>query len=318
MEGRTRSRGALAWVASMALGLTGCGGNGGNATNGSNDESGDHPSIVVSIPPLAWAVRGVAPTEAELTVLVPAGASEHGFELTPAQVAAVARADVVVLTGAGLEPSVEAALSAHPSADRAVIRFEDFVKAEEAVATDHDHAHDHGSHGDDHAHDHGPTDPHFWLDPVLMARFVRELGGSAWAGDGAAERADALARECEAIDAAYADAISAFPRRVLVVQHSAYGYLCRRYGLEVGAVLRPMEQVEPTPGDLAFARRVIEEQRVRAIYVEPQFSASAAERLAEVTKVSVLTLDPLGDGDWPAMMRANLEALRHGLGENRE
>ncbi len=262
--------------------------------------------IVVTIPPIEWAVRGLAPDDADITLLMPPGVSPHGFELTPAQVMAIAKADVLVMAGAMLEPPVEAALRAHASDTRRVVRFEEVVAEDEAIAFDHEH-----HHHEDGEHNHGPIDPHFWLDPLLMERFVDKLAAEFGAPAG---KAAPLREACRGVHAEYASAIGALPRRTLVVQHSAYAYLCDRYGLEVGAALRPMSLVAPSPRDIAAAKVLIETQGVRAIYIEPQISRAEADRLASKTGVKVLMLDPLGEGDWPKTMRANLGALVEGLG----
>lgn len=289
---------AVALLLALAMGgLPSCSG-------GREDpEASGGERIVVSIPPLAWAVRALAPEDARITVLLPAGTTPHAFELTPSDTAAIAKADLVVMAGAGLEPFLTSALRAHPSETRRTIRFADIVPEADrrALASDH---HDH-----DHNHAHGPTDPHFWLDPVLMEAFIDHLGEAL----DAPQRAASLAKTCRAIDAEYTDALSDVATDTLIVQHDAYGYLTQRYGLEVVGTLRPVESVEPTPGDIARASRLIEEHALGAIFVEPQMPAGAAELLSRKTGARILTLDPLGDGNWPDLMRDNLNALVEGL-----
>jgi ABC-type Zn uptake system ZnuABC Zn-binding protein ZnuA len=58
----------------------------------------------------------------------------------------------------------------------------------------------------------------------------------------------------------------------------------------------------------------IREHGLKAIFVEPQFSSVAAERIAHSTGIRVLPIDPLGDGDWALLMRKNLDSLVSGLG----
>ncbi|MEC9373660.1 MAG: metal ABC transporter substrate-binding protein, partial [Planctomycetota bacterium] len=187
-----------------------------------------------------------------------------------------------------------------------------------------DHEHDH-----DHAHEEAEAaliDPHVWLDPEVMERFVdvvREAMERALEKRG--ELTDVLRAELEGnaravrsevaqVAAEYAKGLEAVERRTIVTHHAAYGWLARRYDLEVAAVIRPIEGVEPTPGAIASAVEAIRSAGVEAIFIEPQFSDRAATRIAEVTGVRVLTLDPIGQHDWPTMMRENLKALREGLG----
>lgn len=304
--------------------------------------------IVVSIPPLAGLVRDLAPEGASVTTVVPPGASEHGYEPPPSAIAAIGRADLVVLVGMGLEPRIERALRDHPRPDRAELRFADAV----GVGSNHDHAHnghDHAHHHHDHAHndhnhdhahhdhDHGPDcdhasgndnsggDPHLWLDPVLVAEFVPALRAAVadalerrsllTDAEGARldEAAANLTTRVNEIDRMYSMALAPYAGAAIVTHHDAFGRLAARYGLEIAAVIRLGEGSEPTPGAVASVARLVRERNVGAIFIEPQLSTGVAQRIADAAGVRTITLDPLGRGDWGAMMRANLAALFEGL-----
>lgn len=310
------------WVL-MVCALTGCdrGGESGAAAGGAASGGDGQLRVVASIPAMGWVAKGLSPEDAEVSVLLRPGASEHGFELTPSQVVELRDADVVLLAGFGLEGRVEAVLARHPRAGRRVIRLEDTVPAERRLAAaaccpvHGDGAHDHG-------HTHYTADPHAWLDPLLMADFVDaagavfaevEPGDSDDGAEAVRRRIAALQAACMEVHQRYVMELAELPRRELVVMHNAYNYLAARYGLSVVAVIRPVETSEPTPADLANANSAIREHRVIAVFSEPQFPLGPARRLAELTGVTLETLDPIGGEDWPAMMLGNLEALKRGL-----
>ncbi|MBC7834802.1 MAG: zinc ABC transporter substrate-binding protein, partial [Phycisphaerales bacterium] len=207
--------------------------------------------VVVSIPPLEGLVEpllAACPQPAPeanaapkgVTVLIPPGASEHGYEIPPAKLAELARADLVLIVGLGLEPQIEKFLASAPSSrsDRRVVRFADEAGIA-ALDDDHEHAD-----GDDHQHDHGAADPHLWLDPVMCVRFVaaahrelciiiKERGGTA-EDQRALDRArDELVKRLKEEDAAYRRVADAAPGEggrggggTRVVSHDAYGWLC--------------------------------------------------------------------------------------------
>lgn len=281
--------------------------------------------VVVTIPPLLWAAKAIAPADAQITLILAPGQSEHGFEITPSQFKAINDADIVAMVGYSLEPKVEATLKLGDRARRRVVNFEGIDGVNPIVA---DHEHENCT-DPSHDHSHG-YDPHVWLDPPIMKAFVERFGravletldasGSRFseAERGAeqkrVERAVAeLIADCNAVDAEYRQKLSEASSRVIVTHHNAYSYVARRYALEVAAVIRPVEVVEPTPGDIKAVTDAIRERGVKAIFVEPQFSSVAAERIAQSTGIKVLPLDPLGDGDWPATMRKNLDSLVTGL-----
>src|SRR5690606_31518955 len=114
--------------------------------------------------------------------LTPPGAEPHDLELSPSQVRTVGEADLVLYLSE-FQAAVDEAVAAKPGARvldaRSVVptaaegahdaqgTHEGETEAEHAEReheeTEADHAGDEG-----HDHDHG-ADPHFWLDPTLLA-----------------------------------------------------------------------------------------------------------------------------------------------------
>jgi ABC-type Zn uptake system ZnuABC Zn-binding protein ZnuA len=264
--------------------------------------------VVVSIPPLAGLCRALLPDDAEVRVLVEAGRSPHGFEPTPSDIAAIGRADLVVLVGMGIESFLPASVR---SGERVVVMAE-AIGVSEGDAPAHE--------GHEHAHGEGDADPHLWLDPVLVERFLPTLAervgeilpraGVGAEGLEAARAAVALQRaRVLAIDEAYRRRLAPHAGAAIITQHAAWSRLAVRYGLEVVGVIQPSEAVEPSPGQLAEVIAAGKEHRVRAVFTESQLDARLARRVAEQLGASVGTLDPLGRGDWEAMMQENLDTL---------
>ncbi|MBL8991466.1 MAG: zinc ABC transporter substrate-binding protein [Phycisphaerae bacterium] len=265
--------------------------------------------VVVSIAPLKGLVEALVPPGTVVDLLIPPGASEHGYEIPPGRLAAVATADLVVFVGLGLEPQVDALLGQRPNPNRRVVRF-DRVAGVEADSDDHRHEHEH-----DETCDHGhAADPHLWLDPVLVEQLVEALAREVDALDTAtprerrAARAQELRAKVRGVHDAYGRSLGPLAGRTIVVGHDAWGRLAARYGLKTVA-LKGLTAAEPTPGDLRRAIESIGGDATTTVFVEPQLSPAAAERIARATGARVETLDPLGSGDWFAMMDANLAAL---------
>lgn len=318
------------WAAGVSLVAAGCGDRAGDRAAGG--EGAEAIRIVVSIPPLSGLVRAVAPEGSVVEVMIPPGTSEHGFELTPSAAAAIGKADLGVVVGLGLDGQIERMLPRrlHEPGGRGPVTFvvADAMDVESDAGAHAGHAHDH-AHGEDGHHHHGAVDPHVWLDPVLVERMIpglreaviramerRAQGPIDDASRKAVEdRAGRLLAEVRAVHAEHERALGPLKGRALVTQHAAFGRLAERYGLVVAATLRPGDSLEPTPGVVAEVSRLVREKEVRAIYAEPQSAPTEARRLAEMTGARFLVLDPLGDGDWAAMMRANLAALVEGLGD---
>lgn len=328
-------------AAAVGTGLTACSKDAQRSASAPPREPGA-ARIVATIAPLGALARELLPEGAQLRVLLPPGRSEHGYEPTPEDIAALARADVVVYVGLGLEPRVEEFLKKNPSARRVDLSMAAALKLEgdehnhaadskgadahagEGHDTDaHEHAQD--EHDTQAGHTHGRIDPHVWLDPVLVKEFVTPLADAAdhavhAAGPMSAEQEtklaasrEALGKKIDELHAEYGAALGPLAGRSIVTHHSAWGRLAGRYGLKVAAVLRPIETAESTPADIAGAVAAVRERGARAIFVEPQFNNESAKRVADAAGVKMLVLDPLGGEDYFAMMRANLAALKEGL-----
>lgn len=271
--------------------------------------------VVASIPPLAGLIRDALPEGFQVHVLIPAGVSPHGFESRPADLATLRRADLVVLNGLGVEFGVRDMLASTDRDGREEIVLADLVGVEGEHVCD-DPTHDHGN-ADGHGHDDeddghvepAGVDPHLWLDPSLAAVLVERVG--TW-GDSNSQRqervADLLSR-IERIDGEYRERLAPFAGRSVVTDHRAWDRLLGRYGISVAGVIRPIEHIEPSPGVLAGVIETVRASGASAVFVEPQFAGGPAERIAETTGIALGRLDPLGQGDWFSMMRANLDEI---------
>ena len=282
------------WVtmlAMVALLATGC--------------SGDEPAganarlqVVAAFYPLAELARRVGGANVEVTNLTPAGTEPHDLEMTARQVDRVQDADVVLYLGADFQPAVE----------EVARRAEGGVDMLEGVALQE-------------------SDPHVWLDPVLMGDLVETTRSALTArapkrAEEFAANAAAYRQELSALADQYASGMAPCRGRVLVASHEAYGYLARRYGLEQEAVTGISPEAEPSPERLAALADLVRARGVTTVFTEELVSPRVAEALAREAGVGVAELSPLegltqeqldGGENYVSVMRANLDVLRKGL-----
>jgi zinc transport system substrate-binding protein len=293
-----------ATLASAAL-LAGCGGSG---------DAADGRSVVAAFYPLAWVTDRVAGDGWEVDNLTQPGQEPHDLELTIAQTAALEVADLVVLIH-GFQPAVDAGAE---TAGAPVLDAADELELMPADGADHE-----GETGEE--HDHGDTDPHFWLDPLLVADF-----GDAVADELAevdpdraqtyADNAAQLRGELEALDRDYTDGLAACERDTTVVSHQAFGYL-ERYGPHFEPIAGLSPDAEATAADLAHLQELITEDGVTTVFSERLVSPKMAQTLAEDLDVDTAVLDPIeglsdetADEDYLSLMRDNLTALQRANG----
>jgi zinc transport system substrate-binding protein len=135
-----------------------------------------------------------------------------------------------------------------------------------------------------------------------------------------AYRANAVSLEAEldSLDRSFRMGLANCERRDIVTSHEAFGYLARSYGLEEVGVSGLDPETEPSPGRLAELVQFVKDNSVKTIFFEVLVSPEVAETLARETGAETAKLDPLEGpperGDYFDTMRANLDALRAGLG----
>jgi zinc transport system substrate-binding protein len=275
---------AVTVALALAAGSCGGGDDVGAAPEGGRD-------VVASFYPLAFAAKSVGGDAVSVHDLTPPGAEPHDLELSVRDLARVRSADTVLYLGRGFQPAVE----------EAAVEAEGETLDVLALL---------GVGGDD---------PHVWLDPELYARVARAVAGSL--GDEDAARP--LVARLERLDRELARGLADCERREIVASHAAFGHLAAAYDLEQIAIAGLSPEAQPTPGDLERISRLVRERGVTTVFVEPLAPRAEAETIARETGVEVATLDPIeglsrerldrGD-DYFSVMRANLAALRQGLG----
>jgi zinc/manganese transport system substrate-binding protein len=227
-------------------------------------------------------VGNIVEDDADVEVLIPAGADAHDYEATSAQIAVLLEADLVIANGLGLEETMEDTLDS---------ATEDGAKVYE-VAPDLDplefsqveHEDQSGADDDD---NHGSDDPHVWFDPLRMATAAEliadrltEINDSVdWQ-----QRASDYAAELLSVDEEIAQIVGGIreDQRKLVTNHEALGYFADRYGFELIGVVIPggSTLAGPSSADLAALVEEIEHEGVSTIFAETTQPTRLAEAVA--------------------------------------
>ncbi len=280
----------------FTLGLAGlsvaaCGGEASSASDG-------RTQVVAGFYPLAFAAAEIGGDRVEVTNLTPPGAEPHDVELSVRDVERVRDADLVLYLGQGFQPSLEDAVED----DGTALDLLEGLELREGEEDDED-----------------ALDPHVWLDPVRFAQVVERIGAEL----GGEAPARQLASQLRALDGEYSAALADCERRELVTAHDAFGYLGERYGLEVIPITGISPESEPSPQDLARVSELVSERGVTTVFVEPLLSPEIGETVAREAGAETAVLNPLeglteeeldrGE-NYFTVMRANLEALKDGLG----
>ncbi len=305
-------------VTAGALALAGCAADSSGGADGSGGSGATGVSVLASFYPLQYVAQLVGGDAVTVESLTPPGAEPHDLELSPRQVRAIGDADVVVVLG-GLQPSVDEAVAAREPKvliDAATVpAIETHLTAHAGLLEDEEEE------GDDHGAN--SVDPHFWLDPTLLADLAQPVADALAEADPAhaddfQTRAQALTTSLGELDSDFSAGLASCEQQVFVTSHTAFGYLADRYQITQIGLSGLDPESEPSPARLREIADEVKAKGVTTIFTEALVSPKVAQTLADDLGVTTAVLDPVESQVDPAVdyrgaMEKNLEALRTAL-----
>ena len=303
-----RTRLLAAVLAVVAVVASGCGSDSGGAPATVSGKL----AVVTTTPVITDFTRNIGGDRVEIYSVLKPNLDPHDYEPTPADLAAIANADVVVENGVGLEKWFHDTIaSAEPKGT--------IVDASTGVTIRH-------------ADDGDGGDPHIWQNPrnakIMVANIATALAAAAPADSATFEQhaADYTA-ELDTLDADVARQIDTLTNKKLVTNHDAFGYYVDRYGLQfVGAVIPSFDsQAELSQQDINDLVTAVKAQGVKAIFSESSLPPKTAEAIAAEAGVKVVegadalygdSLGPEGSdaATYIAMVEHNTKVIVDNLG----
>ncbi|UCD58255.1 MAG: zinc ABC transporter substrate-binding protein, partial [Candidatus Hydrogenedentota bacterium] len=304
-------------IAVALLALVGC--SSGKKETGSEAEGkGDaKPVVYVSNYPLKYFVERLAAPIVEIRF--PAGASDDPayWKPTPEDIAAMQRADLIVLNGASYEQWLRnVSLPQSRLVDSAAGFSDKFIALDEAVT------HSHGLEG---KHEHSGTAFTTWMDMALAAehaRAVKDALAARWPDHKGLfeDRFVQLEKDLFALDSDIKAAISAAPELPVVFSHPVYQYFQRRYNVSGKSVHWEPDAV-PDEAMVNELQDLLKEHSAKWMLWEGEPLQSISDQLKELGADSAV-VDPCGNvpenGDFLSVMQRNVAELRRVFSEPKE
>lgn len=234
----------------------------------------------------------------------------HDYSLNVSQVKAAESAEVIVISGAGLEDFMADVLTTAPIIDASL--GIGLITPEEHV-----HTHEEESHHDEgHHHE---EDPHIWLSPVNAMTMAQNI--------------------CSGLSHLYPDYQTVFQRnlqtllsqlddlriysetelkdlacREIITFHDGFAYLAQSCNLEILDAIEEESGSEASAKELIHMIREVEHHQLPAIFTEKSGSVSAAGIIARETGAKTYDLDMAmaGDSYFDAMYH-NINTLKEAL-----
>lgn len=254
------------------------------------------PTVVTSFYPLQFVVDQLAGDHVRVLNLTAPGVEPHDLELKPRQVGELADADLVVYESK-LQPAVDQSVEQNAK-DQSL-----------DVAPDVDLE---------------KGNPHFWLDPLRLAKAAQVIERRLAEVD--PEHADTYAANLTTLDATltgldddFTAGLKSCERDVIVTSHDAFGYW-RKYGMQSAPIAGLSPDAEPSAAHLDQLRSLIRSDHVTTVFSETLASPKMADVLSHDLGLSSAVLDPIegirkgSPADYVSIMHANLAALQKANG----
>jgi ABC-type Zn uptake system ZnuABC Zn-binding protein ZnuA len=279
----------------LTLVLVAC--SGGSAEAGCPEIDNREINVVATTPMIGEFVSQVGGDNINLTVLMSPEADPHTYDPAPQDAGKIADADLVFYTGLKYEPAALIKLLENSACSAEVLaEVGENVFPIEFKEGGHDD-HDEEGHDDHAGHDHGAYDPHFWFDPNRVA-YAAEYIESKLVEFDPSNASDyeaagkAYVTELKGLVSQVSELISTIPsqNRKLITTHESLGYLEAKFGLEVLSTIIPSVDSanEISPSQLVGVIDVIEDNNVKAIFIEAEAPSVYAETIVAETGIKAV------------------------------
>lgn len=233
----------------------------------------------------------------------------HDYSLNVRQVKAAEAAQVVVISGAGLEDFLDDLLLDVPTID-----------ASQGISLLHSEEHEEEEHHHEEDGHHHEEDPHIWLSPEnaqVMAQNICEGLSRQYPDyeDTFQANLEGLLSQLEALQSYGEEQLSGLQCRELIPFHDGFSYFAQAFHLTILESVEEESGSEASAKDLIHLTELVRTHNLPAIFTEVSGSDSAARVIARETGCKVYALDMAMSGDsYFEAMYHNIDTIREALG----
>lgn len=222
----------------------------------------------------------------------------HDYTLTVSDMKAIEGADVIVMTGSGLEDFMDDALSA---SDAQVI---DCSEGIDLLPAQGHEGHDHDA----------EYDPHIWMDPanaqVMLGTIADQLGQIT--GQDLQARCTEVQQQVEQASQQWKEQLTTLSDPKLITFHDGFQYFSRSFGLELLKAIEEEEGSEASAQEIKEIVSLVEQYHLPAIFTEVNGSESTAQAISRESGCGVYQLNMIMSGDGTGI-QPYLDAMQNNI-----
>lgn len=232
----------------------------------------------------------------------------HDYSLNVSQVRSLETAEVVVISGGGLEDFMEDTLR----------------QANHVIDSSHNvpllecDEHHHEEHSEE-SHHHGKQDAHIWLSPAnarIMAYNIAQGLAQTYPqyADRFAFNLNMLEQQFDELEQYAQRRLEDLSCRELITFHDGFGYFADTFDLHILEAIEEESGSEASAKELKDMITLVREHQLPAVFTEVSGSASAADIIAAETGAKVYSLDmAMAGNDYFEAMYHNIDTIREAM-----
>ena len=231
----------------------------------------------------------------------------HDYSLQVSQMRMLEAAELIVISGAGLEEFLDDVLPA----DTRIIDSSIGCHLHSS-----DHGYDHNSHD---GHDH-EMDPHIWLAPEnakIMAQNIADGLANQYPEYAAtfAANLEGLVAQFDALQIYGEDTLADLPCRELITFHDGFAYFAESFDLTILRAIEEESGSEASAQELKELIILVQEHDLPAVFTETNGSISAARTVSAETDAALYCLSmAMSSGSYFETMYHNIDTVKEALG----
>ena len=237
----------------------------------------------------------------------------HDYQITTSDMIKLSHADILVINGDGMENFISKAMTLYPELF--------IIDASTGILENHEEL---LNHREEHEHEHEhEQNCHYWVSVSLhieqIKNIVKELITiNPENAEKYRKNADEYIEKLNFLKEKMHQELDGLENKKIVTFHEAFDFFAEEFDIEIAAVIEREPGTYPSSRELAEIIDLVKENDITTIFIEPQYSRSAADTIARETNAKVYMLDPIVSGEmnkdaYINIMNQNLESLKEGL-----
>ncbi len=249
-------------------------------------------NAVVSILPEQTFVKSIVGDKVDVSLMVQPGNSPHTYEPKPSQMIDIAKAHLYFAIDVEFE-HVWLSKFQNLNPQMQVIDLADNITKIQMLEMHEEEGEE--AHHNEHGHE--GEDPHIWTAPANVKIIAQNIYDALKKEDPIntnyyKRNLDIFLASIDETDRQITHILSSLEDgRRFMVFHPSWGYFAKAYNLEQIAV--EVEGKEPKPKELIHLLKEAKEEKVKAIFTQPEFSDTVAKIIAKELQIPVVKVSPL-------------------------